>query len=101
MREKDLSGGIKNLPTKVKDACEKFISPILSKYNSNENHYFLKLSLLTDVNFVNAEKNNLLESYKKSLVNTFYGYNLLGKHQESPLGTWFKDVFGFNPGGAN
>lgn len=101
MREKDLSGGIKNLPTDVKTACTTFVSPVLTKYESASNQFFLKLNLLGAFNFTDAANNNYLNLYKDYQVNVFFGYSLLENHSQSPLGTWFQDNFNYTVGGNN
>ena len=101
MREKDLSSGIKNLPTDVKTACSTFVSPILTKYKSSVNQFFLKLTLIEGASFTNDATNTLLQLYKEYQVNTFFGYSLLNEHQKSPLSTWFEDNYNFKIGGNN
>ena len=101
MREKDLSSGIKNLPTDVKTACSTFVSPILTKYKSSTNQFFLKLSLLEGLDFTNDSTDTLLQLYKEYQVNTFFGYSLLNEHEKSPLATWFQDNYNFTIGGNN
>ena len=100
MREKDLSSGIKNLPTKVKTACSTLVSPILTKYSSSYNQFFLKLSLLKNADFTDVKNDNLLNEYKAYQATLFFGYNLKDA-TVNPFENWFLDNYNYDYTGGN
>lgn len=91
LNQSQTTEGIISLPIKVKTALQSYLSPVVSKYENNQNNLFLIHKFLAKVNFTyaTAENNNRLENLLKVNQNQFLLYAQTNEMFMEVYGDWF------------